>query len=276
MNRKPFPFMVQDPKEDLATLLKYLQENLNFAFIRFSDGEMEILNNQELIIGPNYVKTSAGEVAFVYPPYDYKEFNPERDIKFRDRLIESARFTSSGFIKGIRTSSNAGQQDQQKMIQWNSGQLSNLTFTDLLINSNYQTFRKNFLPIFYNWPKVYIIANFRATLSSEFKNCELVTIQDNFIPNFELQLHEIMTILIAAPSNSLILSSASSLTNIVGYELWKTRRDLTFIDVGTAIHDKLGLGFGIREYHQVVGPFEIKSLPRRLRYKYSKGFRLKW
>ena len=191
-------------------------------------------------------------------------------------MIEAARFTSNGFIKGITTKSNAGGQDQQKMIQWNAGQLSNLTFSDLLINSNYKTFRKKFLPIFYSWQKVYIIGNFRTTLSSDFMNCELVPVQDNFIPDFELHVRNIMSKLIAVPSNSLILSSASSLTNILGYELWKTRTDLTFIDIGTALHDKLGLGFGIREYHQVAGPIQIKSLPRRLRYQNSKGYKLKW
>jgi hypothetical protein len=276
MNQSPFPCMTQESKSDLAILLKSLQDNQNFAFVRFSDGEMEILNNQELIIGPNYVKTSVGQVTFAYPLYDYKEFIPERDFLFRGKLIEAARFMSEGFIKGIRTKSNDGSQDQQKMIQFNDGQLCNLTYTDLLINSNFRTFRERFMPIFYNWPNLYIIANFRTTLISEFKHCQFIPIQDNFIPDFESQLGKIMSILVAAPSNSLVLSSASSLSNIVGLELWKMRKDLTFIDIGTALHDKLGLGFGIREYHQVLEPIRAKTLPRRMRYLVSKGYKMKW
>lgn len=270
------PRVSQDSRKDLLTLVKALKEGVNFCFIRFSDGEMEIINNHELVIAKNYIKTSLGEVAFDYPTYDYKSFLPERDKEFRLRLIESATYRAPGYLKGIRTKSNRGASDQAKMIKLNNNEIHNLTFTDLLINSNFKEFRKKMLPVMESRENIYVVANFRAEIPKAFKHGVIVPVQDNFVPNFKSQLDEVMHILGSVPKNSLILSSASSLSNLIGFEIWKLRQDVTFIDIGTAIHDKLGLGFGIREYQQVLEKTNIRNLHIKVKYFLSKGYRIKW
>ena len=270
------PIVVQHPKKDLKALLVALKRDKNFCYVRFSDGEMEILRNQELIIGPNYVKSSAGTVNFSYPVYDYKNFSPERDVMFRKRLLESACYAAPGYIKGIPTAGNSAVVDRNLMIEWNNGVPWNLTFADLLINSNFKRFRRNFLPLFKEMRDVYVITNFRAKMQSDLENWKLIPVPDNFISSYEADIERIKSILKEVPPNSLILSSASSLSNLLGFEIWKIRQDITFIDIGTSLHDVIGLGFGIREYHQLIGKVGLHELLLKLKYKLRKGYKLRW
>lgn len=270
------PVVFQHPKRDLKGLLVALRNGKNFCFVRFSDGELEILRNQELVIGPNYVRSSAGEVNFSYPVYDFKNFSPERDVKFRTKLLESASYMAAGYIKGIPTAGNSAILDRNLMIDLNGGVLQNLTFADLLINSNYKSFRKDFLPLFRERSDVYVITNFRAKMQSAPKTWILIPVPDNFISSYESDLDRIKSILMQVPANSLILSSASSLSNLLGLEIWKVRQDITFIDIGTSLHDEIGLGFGIREYHQLIGKANWFHLLLRFKYKIRKGYKLRW
>jgi len=270
------PVILQHPRKDLKAFLVALEKNSNFCFVRFSDGEMEILRNQELEIGPDIVKTSAGKVNFSYPIYDFKNFSPERDTKFREKLIESAKYFAPGYIKGIPASSNSAIPDRDLMITFNTGVSRNLTFADLLINSNYKRFRRKFLPIFMERPNVYVVTNFRARIESNLHNWTLIPVSDNFIASYETDFNRIMAILTEVPPDSIILSSASSLSNLLGAEIWKIRQDITFLDIGTSLHDIFGLGFGIREYHQLIGKLNGRELLLRFKYKARKGYKMRW
>ena len=270
------PIILQHPKKDLKAFLDALEKNSNFCFVRFSDGEMEILRNQELEISHGIVKTSAGKVNFSYPVYDFKRFLPEKDAKFREKLIESAKYFAPGYIKGIPTRSNSAIPDRNLMIALNNGVSRNLTFADLLINSNYKSFRRKFLPIFMEKPNVYVITNFRARIESELHNWRLIPVSDNFIASYESDFNRIMSILTEVPPDSIILSSASSLSNLLGAEIWKIRQDITFLDIGTSLHDIFGLGFGIREYHQLIGKVSGRELLLRFKYKARRGYKMRW
>ena len=88
-------------------------------------------------------------------------------------------------------------------------------------------------------------------------------------------LEKHLFILKNAPANSIILSSASSYTNILGYKLHNIRPDLFFIDIGTALNDYLSLPHKTRVYHCLLD----KSLKGRIsafQYKRSKGYQIKW
>ena len=85
-----------------------------------------------------------------------------------------------------------------------------------------------------------------------------------------------MSELKSLPMNSLVLSSASSLTNILGYQLQAFRKDLTFFDVGTSLHDLVGLQGGIREYQALIGRNSPKGIYRKLRLVSSPSFKLRW
>ena len=63
--------------------------------------------------------------------------------------------------------------------------------------------------------------------------------------------NDILNNLFDIPSGSLILSSASSLSNIIGFELFNQRNDITFLDIGTSINDLIGLQEITRTYHEI-------------------------
>jgi hypothetical protein len=276
MPEKQSAQMTQIAKRDFE-LIKCLLENKDpFTFIRFSDGEMEIIRNERLFIGKGYISWSKGEVSYSYPDFDYKDFSPERDKELREDLIASARHRGDFYFKGIPTAHNNAIEDRNLMVEFNGDSDENLTFADLLINQNFLAFRKYLISIFSLYASVYYFGNYRANPTLVNANWQLIPLQDNFFVNYEKVLAASLTELSGVPVNSLILSSASSLTNILGHQLHERRPDLTFIDIGTSMHDLVGMESGIREYHILLARNTPRNLVRKTRFAINRSFRLKW
>jgi hypothetical protein len=268
--------MTQIARRDFE-LIKCLLENKDpFTYVRFSDGEMEIIRNERLFIGEGHISWSKGEVSHSYPNFDYKNFLPERDVKLRADLIASANYRSKFFFKGIPTVHNNALEDRNLMIEFNDGSEENLTFADLLINENFLKFRRQLISIFSSYTSVYYFGNYRASPGLVNEKWKLIPLQDNFFENYEKVLAASLTVLNGLPINSLILSSASSLTNILGHKLHESRPDLTFLDVGTSMHDLVGMESGIREYHVLLARNTPRNLVRKIRFIINRSFRLKW
>ena len=90
-------------QEDFYYLLNKLKQGENFAFQRFSDGEMDVMQNLHLQLAHNIVKVGNWQIRKNYQEVDYKEFNPkirEHQI-FRERLIEAFKFCKKNYYKGI-------------------------------------------------------------------------------------------------------------------------------------------------------------------------------
>ncbi|CAM8620088.1 hypothetical protein MCEMSH2_00031 [Candidatus Planktophila dulcis] len=266
----------QKGRLDFLFLSNLLYKRAPFTFIRFSDGEMEIVRNHRLLIGDGLISWSKGEIEFRYPDFDKKEFIPERDSKLREDLLASARFKSEYFFKGIPATHNKAVTDRDLLVELNGNILTNLTFADLFLNQNFVKFRRHILPLFHEFDNVYYLGNFRANPELANPSWKLIPLQDNFFENYENVLENCMSALKSLPKYSLVLSSASSLTNILGYQIQSVRRDLTFFDVGTSLHDLVGLQGGIREYHTMIGSNSPKGIYRKLRLVSSPSFRLKW
>lgn len=268
--------MMQIAKHDFK-LIKVLLENKDpFTFIRFSDGEMEIIRNERLFIGKGHISWSKGEVSYSYPDFDYKDFSPKRDLKLREDLIASAIYKSKLYFKGIPTAHNNAREDRNLMIEFNGRSQENLTFSDLLINENFLKFRRQFITIFSSFNSVYYFGNYRANPRLVNENWKLIPLQDNFFANYEKVLEFSLNALSRLPRSSLILSSASSLTNILGYQLHQSRPDITFLDIGTSMHDLVGMESGIRGYHVLLSKNTPRNLVRKIRFGMDKSFKLKW
>lgn len=268
--------MKQNSKSDFEKFKDMLSSKSPFTFVRFSDGEMEILRNRSLFIGNGKVVWSKGKVDFNYPEFDSKEFKPGRDKEIRSDLLMSAIYQNRNYIKGIPTSHNSALPDRDLMIKYNRNSNINLTFADLLINRNFLKFRREIVPIFMEYENVFIVGNFRAKPELISTSWQVIPIQDNFFSNYGNTLNETMNKLRCIPMNSLVLGSASSLTNILGQKLNKEREDITFLDIGTSMHDLLGLTSGIREYHKLLLPNNLGGLYNKFRLVTRKNFRLKW
>ena len=66
-------------KRDFQELRSRLLNNIPTTFVRFSDGELEILRNNPLSITDGIVHWRLGTLDGKYPKHDDKSFVPERD-----------------------------------------------------------------------------------------------------------------------------------------------------------------------------------------------------
>jgi len=262
-------------KSDLYFVRSLIQQRLPFTFIRFSDGEMEILRNSPLEIAESLVRWSKGMSSFSYPSYDFKVFDPERNEEMRSLLLASAEFTASNYFKGIPTRHNRVPVDTQFMVSLNGG-ITNLTFADLFLNSNYQSFVNEVLPLIVNADDVLLIGNYRMQVERLNPNWQFLPIPDNAFNDFVGVVETAVTSCLQLPEKFTILSSASSLSNVIGHQLRKERPDLTFIDVGTTLHPFTGMPPSNRSYLSQTEPWALKNSVTKLKYLLSPGRKLTW
>lgn len=257
--------------DDLEAIIKFLIAKEPFTFIRFSDGEIEILRNRYLEINNGKTSFRGREFNNNFPDFDKKIFNPDIHVRIREDLLASAAYRKEKFIKGIPTSHNDAVVDREFLLRLNGGFTDEMSFSDLFLNSNYSRYREEVVPLFSHYLSVYVIANYRSNLKGVISSGKLIEIPDNFFDSYEKVKEHLLTSLENIEEGALVLSSASSLSNVIGYELALTRQDITFIDVGTSINDLLSLDVNTRQYHLINCGFasKVKSM-------FSKGHKIKW
>ena len=133
---------VKNFKTAFDTLLNKVKDKENFAFTRFSDGEMFILKNEVLVLADNHYVTGKIRGPNRYTKEEHKEFYPEKHQLYREKLIECYRHNQANYFKGICTSTDGhvGKENFDWLVNFHGGDHDNLTFSNLLINANYHRF----------------------------------------------------------------------------------------------------------------------------------------
>jgi hypothetical protein len=278
MHQVSFPNIFDESKAqiDFDWVKDQLVAKSPFTFIRFSDGEIEILRNRPLEISLEGVKWSKGETKFKYPDYDHKSFVPKRDYKLRDLLLQAAQVTAPRLVKGVPARHNGTSEDRDFMITLNNGTF-NLSFADLLINQNFMRFVNELLPVIQKRSDVYVIGNYRMQLQSLSKDWVLIPIGDNVFEKLNPTLDYLNESMRQLSHGSVVLSSASSISNIFGIRLLDLRPDLTFVDIGTALHPLVGMQDSRREYQSQLLDWSPKNWRRKLAYRFfSNSHFLRW
>jgi hypothetical protein len=264
-------------RRDICRLESKIGPDSPLTFIRFSDGEMDIIRNHKAIIDRNLTHARGYQFESSFPEYDYKTFIPEHNTDVRTDILKSAMFRSKNYYIGIPTSHNKAILDRELMLRLRGGYDSCVTFSDLFVNSNFLYARHHFFPsIVSKFEKLYILCNYRSVLNGVLAHGKVIKIGDNFFSNYRSVLSEVMEKILRLESQSLLLCSASSLTNIIAYKTQFIRPDLTIIDIGTALNDYLGLGANTRTYHCQLNNSTLKDVYKNIRYRMSSSYRLKW
>lgn len=241
-----------NPIEHLEKFEQLVRAGQSFTFIRFSDGELEIIRNRALEIRADKTLFRGSELSTCFPLRDTKTFDPVSCKNLRSALFESAMFRAPHYYKGVRTRCYWDRQaikDRELLLRLGGGFDKTTTFADLFVNSQYSHFCTVTLPLLASeFHTVFVICNFRSELRGCLEGATKVPIPDDSFLDFRNVCERIMAVAVGAPPSSLILSSASSLSNIVGYQLFMRRPDLTFLDVGTAIDPELGFDDAARDY----------------------------
>ena len=264
-----------EPKAELKKFMGKIESNERFVFIRFSDGELEILRGSKLVLDKSGIVWSRGTSDFQYPTYDHKDFDPVRDKTLMDSLVASASHRSNAYFKGIPTRHNGDYDAKNLMIQLNGGTEDNLTFSDLWINSNYRLFLREVFPILKSRP-VTVVANYRTIPDKISEQWTLIPIPDAAFQDHQRVVDNAVAQISKLTPGSIVLSSASSISNLIGHQVSLRERDVTFIDIGTALLELLGFTDSRRLYLSQVKPWRLSNLRDKLSYLASPGSRIKW
>ena len=231
---------MKDFRKHFFMLYDKLKSRENFAFSRFSDGELRIMQNKELILGDNFNKIGARRRKSRYVPEDCKHFNPETDQHVRKKLMDAYTHKAYNYYVGLSCRCCVGARDFKQMVNWRGGEDEHLTWANLLLNGNYPLFVEYMIPEF-SGRKIVFVLNENADLDGlPFKVEQDFRVGKNCIVNDFYKIDKIIVWMEwTKESNLIFLFSASSLSNLMIYDLYKLYPNNTYIDIGTALNPYL-------------------------------------
>jgi predicted Zn-dependent protease len=227
-------------------LLKKLQEKENFAFARFSDGEIFMLRGQKLVLAENSFITGEKRGIGRYPKEEQKSFDPEKDKFYQDKLIEALQYRKKNYFKGLTgivDEDIAGKGSFQFQLDlYGKGDDEHLSFANVFINANYKRFIEEAMVEIKKRPIVFIcneaadLSNLAFSVEKDFRvgsNCiindyELVEEIKGWIRDNGIKDH-------------IFLCSASTLSNYIIYECFKEFDENTYLDIGSSLSPWLNL-----------------------------------
>lgn len=226
--------------------IKFFEEKLKnkkpFSFLRFSDGEMFIMQGKTLALNEN--GCLAGDIFYPnnWAKEDHKYIDNQNHAYIREELIKSFKFKSDNYYKGISCRCCVGNDNFQYFLDL-SDQDKNLTWANLFVNNNYPYYLTNILPLFSSYENVILVANENCNLDRlPFNVSKFFKVGYNcIISNYNL-INEIAEYLKTSNiDKSLFLFSASSLSQLIIHKLYQINKNNTYINIGTTLNHLLGL-----------------------------------
>jgi hypothetical protein len=222
---------------DFYKLLEKLKFGENFAFTRFSDGEMFIMQNKSLVLDNNSARIDGQVLGGGFTEEDHKSFDPEKHSFFRDRLMDSYTHRQKNYFKGLSCRCCVGEDNFKYMFDIAEDTTEHLTWANLWVNGNYPKFIKEFVPVLSN-KKCVVICNERADLTNmPFEVVKDFRVGYNCIVNDYDVIDDIRQWINSNDvEDHVFLLAASSLTNMIVHQLFKENDKNTFIDIGTTLN----------------------------------------
>jgi hypothetical protein len=230
--------------KDFDELVRMIKEGENFAFSRFSDGELFILQNKTVVLAEKHYVTGDVSGPNIYTKEEQKEFYPEQHSFYRQKLIDSFKHNQKNYFKGICTATDGhvGRQNFDWMIDFHGGDHANLTFANLLINANYSRFVEEVVPLLASRKVLYIVNENANVMKLPFSVEKSFIIGSNCMVNNYNVVQEVMDYIEAKDvNNAIVLCSAASLSNFVIHECFKMNQNNTFLDIGSCLNPLLDL-----------------------------------
>ena len=237
---------MKDYSQAFYHLLLMLKTQENFAFTRFSDGELDIMKNKYVCLAKDYYMSGDYRGRGIYTVEEQKEFIPSEHQFCREALLEAFKHNQDNYYKGICTSSDFHIQHGSSAFQWmiecHGGDHPNLTFSNLLINANYSKFVQEMIPVFAQRPIIYVVNEHAKIESLPFEVSKAFTIGSNCMIN-DFDLPEKISTYINENSikDHIVLCSAASLSNFIIHKCFKENPNNTFLDIGSCLNPLLDL-----------------------------------
>jgi hypothetical protein len=226
---------------EFEIILDRLKNKKPFAFSRWADGELFVLRGESFSLSP----TSH----FYHFPEDQKHFDATQHDFVMQKLWEAFRYKSENYHIGICSNGLCppGTFGLDSVRDWmieNSGSsVENITFANVLINSNYHRYRKEMIPVYGEYDIV-IMCNERCDLSGGIFDSVVkdFRVGSNCIVNDIDKIDEmIQWTKENKPEGHLFLFAASSLGNMCIHKLHEVAPNNTYIDVGSSLNPDMNL-----------------------------------
>ena len=216
-------------KSELYKFLNLIKEGRNFALVRLSDGENYILNG------------TYSEIEEWGINKDWSWKRDESHLRAREQLLNASLCDEENFYIGLPT--HGGKMFFDKLKNYTKQREEYLTYACLFMDSNYKYFDTD---MYLEFQKHEVIGVFHEKAS-------LVNLGLNVIKLFSVghaayvnHLHIIdemkKYIIENKIKNKLFLIAAGPFSNVLIYELFKLEKDNTYIDIGSALDNRLGFG----------------------------------
>lgn len=227
--------------DDFYRLVSLLKAGEPFAFNRFSDGELFILQDKEVLLGDNVVKIGDKVMKGHYQKEDFKHFVPAEHSFYRDRLVEAFRYRAKNYFKGISCRCCAGEADFRWQLDFHGEFDENFTWANLLLNGNYGRFIREMYPLFNGYRTVFVgnekadlsalpfvVKDFRVGFNAMVNDYGLIGKMKEWIGENDVRGH-------------LFLFSAASFSKLAIHQLHAFRSGNTYIDIGTTLNAFMGM-----------------------------------
>lgn len=225
-------------KGDFEKFYLKFKNKENFSFCKFSDGELYILKNQPLILGPNIEHHSYQD------NIDHKNFDPNLHQFYREKLFESLRYKAPNYHIGICAPSDYGDSDFYYMKNESQQNEENLTWANLFVNSNYKPFVEKIIPEFLNY-EIIIVCNEKSDLTKTpfyYKIIKDFRVGTNCIINDYYLVNKLKEYVIENKiKNKLFIFCCSSLGNFLCNSLHEIESENIYFDAGSTLNPFLGL-----------------------------------
>jgi len=232
-------------------LLKKLEDGEHIAYSRFSDGELRIMQNVELVLASGHCKIGKKVSPNQYKKEDHKHFIPSEHAFYREKLMEAYRFKKEKYFVGLSCRCCVGNSDFKQMLEWYDGdsESDNLTWANLFLNGNYPLFMEKIVPLFSKKKIVYILNENANTKNLPFEVVKEFKVGFNcFVNNYDM-IEEIKEWIKKNDiEDHIFLFSASSLSNLMIHQLFDFCDKNAYLDIGTTLNPMLGMQ-AKRGYH---------------------------
>jgi len=206
--------MINRPK-DFRKEAEFFRDKLtkgeHFAFARFSDGEMYILQDKYLELSDRTTLCGTQYFPKKYHKRDHKLFNPEIEEhqNFRKLLLYSFTDKQKGYYKGISCACCVGEENMQWQLDYLGGDSDDITWSNLWVNANYPYFLHKVMPVICKYENI-LICNKEANVPEQ---CTAFRVGENCIVNDHHLLEEIAEFIEKGGHKNVVFLFSSVMSN---------------------------------------------------------------
>lgn len=222
-------FFTNNFQEDLQTIINKIENKENFAFARYADGELAVIENKKITGCDGWSVT-------------------EKDIQFGKDLLNSCNHLENNYFYGISCPC-CDPVGNNKLKNIFSKSVNKLTYSNLFVNFNWE---KAF-NYFKNKDKI-LVCNTTSKIEEPFYK-----VPNNVLEFYRLGKNNLKLYYESIAKNhinSLFCISAGPLAEIIIDWMYTINPNNQYIDVGSCL-DPLIHGRATRDYHRNIGSNKI-------------------